>query len=271
MEVTRLLKKAEDCYMRQNYAESKKYASEGRIISKRIGDTKGEVQALRIQASSEYMLGEYKSCVEIGNDFENIAVKVKDLKLTAEVYKFLSCSFWRMEEYEKSEVYANKSLSIAKEIGDVVLERKAHHVLSMVKNEIINGNESPKTSVTFGDSFLEGDGCMAVLISLHTLNRDFPGALEDDDPFLNKAIETVQPKAEVCEFQAQSYHPKVAPAVNRGLEARPREAHDVTYFEEDDEDNDFRQSSVHNQPSLRVAEEVKGRDFLRIGILPDTF
>lgn len=275
MEVTRVLKKAEECYIRQNYAESKKYASEGRIISKRLDDTEGEVQALRIQALSGYMLGDYRSCVEIGCELENIAVKVEDPKLTAEVCKFLSCSFYRMEEYEKSEVYINKSLSIAKEIGDVDLERKAHHVLSMLKSETINGNESPKTTVTLGDSFLEGDLCMAFLSNWRPRNREYSKSEEYDEPFLNiEAIETVQPKAEVCEFQAQSYHPKVAPAVNSGPAAKPLEAHDVTYFEDEDDDNDdndFKQSSVRNQPSLSVAEEVKGRDFLTIGILPGTF
>lgn len=261
------IKKAEDCYEDQNYAESKKYASEVLIISQKTDDTELEVQALRILAWSLYMLGDYKSGVEKGNELQKVAVKVKDLKLTAEAYKFLACSFYRMGVHEKSEENANKSLSIAKQIEDEHLARKVLHVLSKLKKDkTSNGNESPNTTVTFGDSFLEGDACMGVLTNLRAVNRKITKIVQPDE-FLSNAIVTGQSKAGGYESLAQSHHPKKAPAVNRGLGARRQEGQGFKYIEEDDDDdeddNGFRQSSVRNQQSPSVAEEVKGRDFFK--------
>lgn len=261
------IKKAKDCYVRQNYAESEKYASEVLIISQKTDDTELEVQALCILAWSLYMLGDYKSGVEKGNELQKVAVKVKDLKLTAEAYKFLACSFCRMGDHEKSEENANKSLSIAKQIEDEHLVRKVLHILSKLKKDkTSNDNESPNTTVTFGDSFLEGDACMGVLTNVHhSLNREFPKTLQHDE-FLNNAIVTGQSKAGGYESLAQSHHPKKAPAVSRGLGARRQEGQGFTYIEEDDDDEDdngFRQSSVRNQQSPSVAEGVKGRDFFK--------
>lgn len=260
------IKKAADCCMRQNYAESKKYASEVLIISQKTDDTEGEVQALRILGWSLYGLGHYESGVEIGNKLQKVSLKVKDRKLTAEAHRFLACSFCRMGDYEKSEENANISLSIAKQIGDEHLARKVHHILSLLKKDkTSNGNESPNTTITFGDSFLEGDSCMDVLTNLHTLNREFPKILQHDE-FLNNAIVTGQSKAGGCESLAQSHHPKKAAAVNRLVGPRRQEGQGFKYIEEDDDDdndNGLRQNSVRNQQSPSVAEEVKGRDFFK--------
>ena len=173
------------------YTKAEEYLHKALVISKEIGEKKGEAFVYGNLGTLFKYVGQYALAEEYLREALTIRREIGDKEGEASTYGNLGTVFQSVGQYTKAEEYLQKALVIRKEIGDKKGEASAYGNLGAVFHsfgQYTKAEEYLQKAVTIKEEIGDKRGVGASYLNLGKLCREFQLNAKSQE-FVNKALE----------------------------------------------------------------------------------